>query len=225
MTAGEINETVGATARHLLVTAERLFAVHGLEGVSLRQVAVEAGSANNSAVHYHFGSKEGLVDAILALRVSHLLQRRALLRARVADDDLRSHLEAHLLPLLELAEDPNSSYVSFLEQVERTDPSLLRSQREAALSQDDFAQDMRPLLAHVPEPARSLRITQAQALCLHAAATRERAVRRGQDLVPFGLFVSAVVDGFTGFLSVSASVETTQHAAKVYKPPGSIQHV
>ena len=203
---------VTATAQELLVTAERLFAEHGLDGVSLRQIAVEAGSANNSAVQYHFGSKDGLVEAIFAFRLGQLLQRRALLRARVADDDLRGHLEAHVLPLLELAESPDSSYVSFVEVVDRTDSRLLTEQREALRSQDEFLADMRRLLDHIPEPARSLRIAQVQALCLHVAAERERAVRRGGDVVPFGLFVSGVVDGFTGFLNAPASAETVRHA-------------
>jgi len=200
-------------AQELLATAERLFAEHGLEGVSLRQIAVEAGSANNSAVQYHFGSKEALIEAIFAFRLGQLLQRRALLRARLAEDDLRGRLEAHVVPLLELAESPDSSYVSFVEAIERTDSTVLAEQREVLRSQDEFLVDMRRLLHHIPEPARSLRIAQAQVLCLHVAAERERAVRRGGDLVPFGLFVSGVVDGFTGFLAAPASTETVRHAA------------
>jgi AcrR family transcriptional regulator len=204
---------VTATAQELLVTAERLFAEHGLDGVSLRQIAVEAGSANNSAVQYHFGTKEGLVEAIFTFRLGQLLQRRALLRARLSDDDLRGRFEAHVLPLLELAESPDSYYVSFVEAIERTDSRVLAEQREALRSQDEFRVDMSRLLDHIPEPARSLRIMQAQILCLHVAAERERAVRRGGDLLPFGLFVSAVVDGFTGFMAAPASSETVRHAA------------
>lgn len=42
-----------------------LFAKHGVDGVSLRQIVGAAGQANPSAVHYHFQSKEGLVGAVL----------------------------------------------------------------------------------------------------------------------------------------------------------------
>ena len=59
-----------ASALRLVLAAERLFALHGIDGVSLRQIASEAGSANNSAVHYHFGSKEGLIGAIFRLSVA-----------------------------------------------------------------------------------------------------------------------------------------------------------
>lgn len=62
--------------------------------------------ANKSAVQYHFGSKEGLVEAILVNRLDDLDRRRALLQARTSADDLRGVVEAHHLPLIELAEEP-----------------------------------------------------------------------------------------------------------------------
>ncbi|MDA7416025.1 TetR/AcrR family transcriptional regulator [Xenophilus arseniciresistens] len=49
----------------LLLTAQRLFAEKGIDAVSMREVAREAGQRNNSALHYHFGSKEALIQAIL----------------------------------------------------------------------------------------------------------------------------------------------------------------
>ena len=98
-----------ATPVQLLLAAERLFAEHGLAGVSLgRQISIEAGSSNNSAIQYHFGSKDDLLRAIFAYRLSDLMQRRALLKARARPDDLRAQLEAHILPLIELAESPDS---------------------------------------------------------------------------------------------------------------------
>ena len=61
--------TRGGNARDkILETAERLYALHGIDGVSIRQINSEAGQKNGSAVHYHFGSRDGLIDAILALR-------------------------------------------------------------------------------------------------------------------------------------------------------------
>ena len=51
----------------LLLAGERLIAEFGPE-VSLRDVAVAAGQRNNSAVHYHFGSRDGLIKAIIGHR-------------------------------------------------------------------------------------------------------------------------------------------------------------
>jgi AcrR family transcriptional regulator len=200
-----------ATALQLLLAAERLFAEHGLAGVSLRQISIEAGSSNNSAIRYHFGSKDDLLRAIFAYRLSDLMQRRALLRARANPDDLRAQLEAHILPLIELAESPDSSYVSFIEQLQRAGAvDVFLHQSNAMQSQEEFASRMRRLLPHIPEPARSMRIQQAQDLAVHLAAERERAIRRNDTVIPFALFVSGVVDGLAGFLEAPASAETEQ---------------
>lgn len=200
-----------ATALQLLLAAERLFAEHGLAGVSLRQISIEAGSSNNSAIRYHFGSKDDLLRAIFAYRISDLMQRRALLRARANPDDLRAQVEAHILPLIELAESPDCSYVSFIEQLQRAGAAdVFLHQSNAVQSQEEFASRMQRLLPHIPEPARSMRVQQAQDLAIHLAAERERAIRRNDAVVPFALFVSGVVDGLAGFLEASASAETSQ---------------
>ncbi|MEB3982024.1 TetR/AcrR family transcriptional regulator [Mycobacterium sp. 663a-19] len=198
-----------ATALQLLLAAERLFAEHGVAGVSLRQISIEAGSSNNSAIRYHFGSKDDLLRAIFAYRLSDLMQRRALLRARADLDDLRAQVEAHILPLIELAESPDSSYVSFIDQLQRTGQvAVFIRQSDAMKSHEEFTSGMQRLLSHIPEPARSMRIQQAQDLAVHLAAERERALRRDDAVVAFPLFVSGAVDGLTGFLAAPAAAET-----------------
>lgn len=49
----------------LIHAAIRLFAAKGIEGVSLRLVNREAGTKNNSSLHYHFGDKLGLISATI----------------------------------------------------------------------------------------------------------------------------------------------------------------
>ena len=172
-----------ASALRLVVAAERLFAQHGIDGVSLRQIAAEAGSANNSAVHYHFGSKQALIAAIFRHRLPQLINERRLLSARCDPDDLRSRLEAHFLPVFTLAEATDNHYVSFVEQIQRHDlasqEGLLDLPAEGQRSNDEFRADLDRLLDDLPEPLRQLRITEAQSLCIHAAADRERTVTSG----------------------------------------------
>jgi AcrR family transcriptional regulator len=50
----------------LLHAGERLFAEHGVDRVRLREINAHAGQRNASALHYHFGSRDGLVEAILS---------------------------------------------------------------------------------------------------------------------------------------------------------------
>lgn len=202
------------SALRLVLAAERLFAAHGIDGVSLRQIAAEAGSGNNSAVHYHFGTKHGLIAAIFRHRLPQIISERRLLAARCDPDDLRSRFEAHFLPVLTMADAADNHYVSFVDQIQRTDLAtvgdLLDLPAEGLRSNEEFRSDLHRLLEHLPEPVRDLRINEAQGLCIHAAADRERAVASGADVVPFDLFANALVDGMAGFLAVPASAATTR---------------
>lgn len=58
----------GRTASRLLDAAEELLATVPYESLSVRAVCAAAG-ANAAAVHYHFGSKEALVSALLQDRL------------------------------------------------------------------------------------------------------------------------------------------------------------
>lgn len=51
------------TRKGILEAARRVFAASGFAGATTRQVAAEAG-VNVATLHYHFGSKEGLYDAV-----------------------------------------------------------------------------------------------------------------------------------------------------------------
>ncbi|WP_411075066.1 TetR/AcrR family transcriptional regulator [Streptomyces sp. cmx-4-7] len=56
------------TREKLIRAAEELFAAQGVHGAQLRDVVARAGQANPSAVQYHFGSRAGLLDAVMAGR-------------------------------------------------------------------------------------------------------------------------------------------------------------
>src|SRR3546814_7480665 len=63
-------------APRILQAAEDCFGEHGIDAVSLRQIAIAAGQGNTAAVQYHFGSKEGLLEAIFQHRPPAIDQRR-----------------------------------------------------------------------------------------------------------------------------------------------------
>jgi len=52
------------TRQAILAAARELFAAHGVDGVSVRQVAAKAG-VNHALVHRYFGAKDDMVAAIL----------------------------------------------------------------------------------------------------------------------------------------------------------------
>jgi AcrR family transcriptional regulator len=52
------------TTERLIVVAERLYADHGLDAVSLRQIA-EAADIKAGSIYYHFGSKDEILGVVL----------------------------------------------------------------------------------------------------------------------------------------------------------------
>ncbi|MGB3562325.1 MAG: TetR/AcrR family transcriptional regulator [Thermoanaerobaculia bacterium] len=105
------------TKNELLEAAERLFAERGIARSSLRAITREAG-ANVASVNYHFGSKEGLVKAVLARRLEPLnLERLALLdrclESAKGDPDLECVLRALVEPALQMMRDRETGHKYF----------------------------------------------------------------------------------------------------------------
>ncbi|MEZ5557103.1 MAG: helix-turn-helix domain-containing protein [Pseudomonadales bacterium] len=75
------------TREHLLNVAEALFLERGPDEVSLRMIVRESGQKNQSALQYYFGSRDGLIDAILDRRLEQIDARRgALVEMALAGD-------------------------------------------------------------------------------------------------------------------------------------------
>jgi AcrR family transcriptional regulator len=89
----------------LLVVAERLLLESGYDAVSVRAVCAATG-VNPAAVHYHFGSKVGLVSALLEERLGPLWE---VALADSGDDETLTVAESVRIviePLIPLAADP-----------------------------------------------------------------------------------------------------------------------
>ncbi|MCF2526093.1 TetR/AcrR family transcriptional regulator [Yinghuangia soli] len=74
------------TRARILDAAERLFAERGVADVSLREIGAAAGQRNNSAVQYHFGTRDALVRALYEDRLAPLNRRRLELLASLPED-------------------------------------------------------------------------------------------------------------------------------------------
>src|ERR1700761_7204515 len=92
--------------RQLLDAALRLFATQGIAAVSLREIRLAAKQRNAGALHYHFGSKEGLLKAVLERELPPLVARRRELLAlaeAAPTADLHAAAAVFVLPFAELA--------------------------------------------------------------------------------------------------------------------------
>ena len=109
----------GLTPRdRLLVAAERLFAEHGWAAVSIRTITAAA-NVNLASLHYHFGSKENLLEEIFAARARPIAEERLRLLDLCAEGPerpplLEQILDAFLRPALTLGIEPRFGGPTFV---------------------------------------------------------------------------------------------------------------
>jgi AcrR family transcriptional regulator len=117
------------TRERLLQVAESLFIEHGYEAMSLRQITGHA-EANLAAVNYHFGTKELLMQEVLAKRLDRLNRERLELLSCCEEQQAGQSLEAAavlsvlFVPALRLSRPPagNPSFMRLLGRI-YSDPS------------------------------------------------------------------------------------------------------
>src|SRR5688572_19682685 len=150
----------------LILAAERLIALHGLSGVSLREINEAAGFRNVAATHYHFGSRDGVVEGIFAYRLPALQARREAyiqdLKAAGAVSNVRGLIGAAVWPLVEeLRPRPEGNYyLRFVEQCkrEREDSPLIVHGNEMASTWAWVTAQLRQNLKHLPPQVARLRL-------------------------------------------------------------------
>ena len=119
-----LDATSADTKTRILDAGERLFVEHGFEATSLRSLTTAAG-VNLAAVHYHFGSKEELFQAVLTRRLDPMNQERIELLERVEREaggnapSVEKVIYAMLAPALRLARDEERGGKDFLRLVGR----------------------------------------------------------------------------------------------------------
>lgn len=112
----DTDEAQAATKAAVFNAAERLFALHGFQNVSVRDITAEAG-VNLASVNYHFGSKDALLFEIFRRRTSELNRERArMLHEAAARHDgkppVRDILECYFAPPLRWAAPDNDRRIS-----------------------------------------------------------------------------------------------------------------
>ena len=147
------------TKERILDTAERLFAAQGYAATSLRGIIAEAG-VNLAAVHYHFHSKEALLEAVILRRsVPANLERLALLdrfeqEAGPHPPTLEKVIEAFVAPTLQMSRDPENGSMIFMRLLGRLHaegdllPRILTSQFGDVLQR--FGAALRAALPDLP---------------------------------------------------------------------------
>ncbi len=149
------------TQERILDAAERLFAERGVDGSSLRAVT-RAAEVNLAAIHYHFGSKQALLEAVMARRFAPVNQARLkrleelVGSAQGAAVPVEALLEAFLEPAMQLVTSGERGQL-FAQMLSRAYWEAGEDFREAAVAQlsevaerfgREFARSLAPLPAH-----------------------------------------------------------------------------
>lgn len=195
------------TRSRLLRAGERRFARDGVGGARLSDVVRDAGQANDSAVGYHFGSRQGLLDAIVAKHVTAMDARRAL---PPRSDGLHILVEAIVVPTAELlATDDGRDFLRIMEQL--ADWSGVGSGRQAAALRGTVIGTQleavtRRLGERIGLPLSRERVSLLVTFLTGALAARARSVESGQrQRMSHERFVDHLVDVLTGALTARSS--------------------
>jgi AcrR family transcriptional regulator len=197
----------GKDAHDKIVDAARdLFAERGIEGASLREITRAAGQANTSALQYHFGDRESLLDAVLAPHQVEVDARRDSLleefETRETPDprDLASVLVRPSAAMLQV--EGGKAYLRIMAELIR-DPEKFGRDRfglRGSLGRWGLAAKRRMPAAASPLHRRFA----AMQLCFSELARRASTRRRSDHR----LFVSDLIDLTSALLMAPVSKET-----------------
>lgn len=202
----------------LIRAAERLFAERGIEVVSLREISRAAGQGNTNALQYHFGDRDGVLDAILQRHGRDLDVRRwALLdEYHPTHGDPRAVAAILVRPIVSKLDDPDGGpeYLQIAAEVVNRSNDLVVPDKPSVLSDPTLSDedDSVNAWAHLATPfipARAAghpfhRRYLAVRFAYLEAGRRARNIRTPDHR----LFTAHVIDLVTTLLSAPLSEET-----------------
>lgn len=200
------------TEQRLLLAAERLFAASGIGAVSLRSIMSAAG-ANTAAVHYHFGSKDELVSALLRDRTEAMRRRRVELIGEVrerGDATVRDVATVLARPILETVSAGGADYVRVLGELMTRPDAVLGLRAAFDVQETDWDRLYAQARPGLKPATRAFRIGQAIALAVRVLSEPDGYAHwlgeRGGVVDREGLY-TVVVDALTGMLDAPESLD------------------
>jgi AcrR family transcriptional regulator len=202
------------TLESVLISAEELFAIHGFNGTSLRDITTAAG-VNLAAAHYHLGNKKTLYIEVITRRLRPINTSRlaCLMQAEqdAAGEAVRLNRIFDILarPFFELAADTTQGGQYFVRIVGRSlvEPlpfmeDLLSAEFQPAMAR--FGQALRRHVPHLAPEEFLWRFSFVIGAMLHTLATlhsmkvRTRGICRDHDHVAaLQRFIRFAVTAFT----------------------------
>ena len=154
-----------STRERIKRAARRLFALNGVDAVAVRDILAAAGQKNASALNYYFGSKEGLVEALIgdALAIAHARWKQGLdaLEAAGGPRCIREIVELLVLeglpPNAPEGDEASARFLAMVLQTRR-DLVLAATSHRALTAYDRALRHIRRLMPEMPERAKDQRL-------------------------------------------------------------------
>jgi len=168
------------TREKLLDAALREFAQHGIQKASLIEITRQAGQRNRGALHYHFGSREGVLCAVLDRHAPFLVEKeREVLERAVLLPGLAPLMEAVVRPAVELAESGwrGRCCLKILCELTEVHPRDRSSELAAAVARtggDAVFAFLMERLPPMPDDVREMRLTLVTEFILRSVGVRSR---------------------------------------------------
>ena len=175
-----------ATREKLLDAATRAFAEHGVERASLLDITRQAGQRNRAALHYHFGSRVGVLVGVLERHAGFLARREGELLEKALvgpGDELAPVVEAIVRPAVELAESGwrGRCCLLIIAQLAEEDPRDLAPEVAAVLERTGghaVYAELAERMPSMPEDVRLERLALITEFVLRSVADRARLLDR-----------------------------------------------
>lgn len=204
----------GDTKARLIRAGERLFARDGINGALVREINELAGQRNPSALHYHFGSRTGLVEAIL---LEHQLvvdvdvcARLDALEARGAPPTVREIVEASIRPLArELTTERGRDFLQIVPQmIHRLSDNLRRGQMWPVTPQAKRVLALlEATMGELPDPVRRERLASFTVVISSLFGDRAKHIEAQQETaLDLDQFVDNLADVLVALVSAPSTV-------------------
>ncbi|MFF7944657.1 TetR/AcrR family transcriptional regulator [Nocardia gamkensis] len=203
------NASGESTRVMLMEVAERLFATRGIDAVTLREIQEATGQSNTSVIRYHFGSRDGLIRALITYRQTRLsaLRQEMLeqMRAEGKEADPRAVVWLIARPLADSIK-AGEMFTPFLARLAE-DPRA-RSDLWPDHVDDDWTHEKNEELVEVVLQDLPARIRRGRAFQLYLSIINVLAesARAGHEISEAQLH--NYVDGWVGMLTAPVSYET-----------------
>lgn len=194
----------------LLNAAEELFAQHGIDAVSNRKIAEHAGTANHSAVKYHFGGRDDLLRALIQRAMDQMVEHRDRLTA--TEDmagGLREIVTRRTLPWIYVfaAQGTSGWRAQFLFQARLHPdlPTIVGDSLRADVLSKDLRSRTRKELSGIPQTVLRARSAILGEMMLGSCAKYEQQVNSGNEQGNWESMGYFLIDAIVGMLAAPST--------------------